>query len=296
MSGTAGLSAAKNRRSGNEVKFSGQPKQPIPPQHSYQNMQHSAPHQRGGQQQQPIPPQSQQIQPPHPLVLLKSHEIRLQKIESAMTSDCEATPDEFYNLLQDFVAHKEDYELFKTSVKLDATTSMQATRAMAPFRGMQPDTSSQNDKDRQLQFEKISNLEGDILVLHRRIDEMYRLINTLTIDVTCVKEQSTCKCKCNSSVLPSSVLPSVLPSSVLPSSVLPSLELISSDLPSSDLPSSELPSSDLPSSDLPSSDLTFSDLPSSDLPSSDLPITLYSKTTEPNIQFEILDSCNTTAL
>ena len=44
MSGTAGLSAAKNRRSGNEVKFNGQPKQPIPDQHFSQQTQQAPPH------------------------------------------------------------------------------------------------------------------------------------------------------------------------------------------------------------------------------------------------------------
>ena len=201
MSGTAGLSAAKNRRSGNEVKFNGQTKQPIPPQQQQQQQQRAPPppqHQRtppqqcsqkGGQQQcgvqKPVP--LQQMQPPHPLVLLKSHELRLQKIESIISSDVEPEPstDEYYStLLKDFIAHKEDYDLFKQSVKF-------SEKNMTGNKIQQRDIALPNDistKDYKVQSEKISNLEGDILILHRRIDDMYRIINTMTSELESVKE------------------------------------------------------------------------------------------------------------
>lgn len=78
MSGNASLSAAKNRRSGNEVKINGQNKQaPPPPQ---QTRQQQAQAQAQGQQAQA---QGQLQRPPHPMDILKSHELRLRTIESS---------------------------------------------------------------------------------------------------------------------------------------------------------------------------------------------------------------------
>jgi hypothetical protein len=196
MSGTAGLSAAKNRRSGNEVKFNGQSKQPSP----FQQQQRAPPppqqcSQKSGEQQcglqQNIPPQLQP--PPHPLLLLKSHELRLQKIESIILSDSEIesepSTDNYYStLLKDFIEHKNDYEIFKQSVKF-SEKNMSGTKSTNRDTILQNDTSTINEKDYKLQSEKISNLEGDILILHRRIDDMYRIITTMTSELASVKDQ-----------------------------------------------------------------------------------------------------------
>ena len=199
MSGTAGLSAAKNRRSGNEVKFNGQSKQPIPVQQQQQQQRPPTQQcsQKGGQQQcgvqQIIPPQyGQQLQPPpHPLLLLKSHELRLQKIESIISSDSEpeSSTDNYYStLLKDFIEHKKDYEIFKQSVKF-SEKNMSGTKSTQRDITLQNDISTNNEKDYKLQTEKISNLEGDILILHRRIDDMYRIITTMTSELANVKDQ-----------------------------------------------------------------------------------------------------------
>jgi hypothetical protein len=198
MSGTAGLSAAKNRRSGNEVKFNGQSKQPSPSQQQRAPPPPQQCSQKGGQQQcgiqQSISPQ--QIQPPpyHPLVLLKSHELRLQKIESIISSDLEPEPepepstDNYSTLLKDFIEHKKDYEIFKQSVKF-SEKNMYGTKSTQRDIPLQNDTSTSNEKDYKLQSEKITNLEGDILILHRRIDDMYRIITTMTSELASVKDQ-----------------------------------------------------------------------------------------------------------
>lgn len=140
MSGTAGLSAAKNRRSGNEVKFTGQPKPFIPsPQQCSQ---------KGCGGQKPMPPQPQmqmqpQMQPPHPLVVLKSHELRLQKIESSENQNT------FDTLFKDLEQHKEDYSSFKqdyTALKSSLNLNTKKTS------------------------------DTDIVTLQRRVDEMQKHI------------------------------------------------------------------------------------------------------------------------
>ena len=85
MSGNASLSAAKNRRSGNEVKISGQNKQaPPPPQKTRQQQQGQQQCQSQQQCQQQGQQQEQHLQrPPHPMDILKSHELRLREIESS---------------------------------------------------------------------------------------------------------------------------------------------------------------------------------------------------------------------
>ena len=198
MSGTAGLSAAKNRRSGNEVKFNGQSKQPIPVQQqqrppSQQSSQKSGHSQSGVQETIPLQYGQQLQPPPHPLLLLKSHELRLQKIESIISSDSEPEPetstDNYYStLLKDFIEHKKDYEIFKQSVKFNEK-NMYGNKSTQRDIILQNDTSTTNEKDYKLQSEKISNLEGDILILHRRIDDMYRIITTMTSELASVKDQ-----------------------------------------------------------------------------------------------------------
>jgi len=191
MSGTAGLSAAKNRRSGNEVKFNGQQKQLPQPQSCSQ---------KGGQQQcgvqqqygvqQNMPLQFNPQAPPHPLVLLKSHELRLQKLESIISS--EPTTDVYYSQIEkDFADHKADYLLFKSVVQNNDRNVLSANVNVPSGNVNVPSTSTcacanvnTNDGAMQIQVKKISDLEGDILILHRRIDEMYKLIDSLTKEQT----------------------------------------------------------------------------------------------------------------
>ena len=200
MSGSAGLSAAKNRRSGNEVKFNGQSKHLNPPHQqrgpSQQCSQNGGKKQCGVPQQDPPPQHGQQMQPPHPLVLLKSHELRLQKIESIISSEPETDIDfetsnhqDYSTLIKDFVAHKEEYEKFKQSL-IFSEKNMSGNKNKQNDTTMQNVISTPNEKDYKVQTEKISNLERDILILHRRIDEMYRIIDTMKTELNNVKEHS----------------------------------------------------------------------------------------------------------
>ena len=124
MSGTAALSAAKNRRSGNEVKFNGQSKSFPPPQDTRQQQnsrQAPPPQQQNGrrvtQQNNKQQPGQQPGQMPHPMVILKSHELRLQDIEgSGMAQDFSSHIDDYASLKSDHASLKSDYVLFKNSV------------------------------------------------------------------------------------------------------------------------------------------------------------------------------------
>jgi len=174
MSGTASLSAAKNRRSGNEVKFNGQSKQPMPPQNTRPPSQPQQCSRQGGQQQcgqqppiqSPMQPQTQFI-PPHPLVLLKSHELRLQKIEAS--ASLSPKEDESSQMANDFVSHKQDYDLFKQSV----TTAKSAENN----RVIQLETVVQ------AQMKKISQLESNLAILNNKMSESYRFFQALSTQV-----------------------------------------------------------------------------------------------------------------
>lgn len=98
MSGSAGLSSAKNRRSGNEVKFNGQTKS-LPPGERTSIAQHQQ------QQQQQQKQQQQQAlgRPPNPIDILKSHELRIQQLETDKVK---------YDLLN----HSVDYLTLKTEM------------------------------------------------------------------------------------------------------------------------------------------------------------------------------------
>jgi hypothetical protein len=141
MSGTAALSSAKNRRSGNEVKINGQAKSlpPAPPQNTRQMpqaqqqqrpgqqaqaQQQQRPGQQGQQAQAQAPGQLQQ-RPPTPMDILKSHEIRLRKIEG-------------FEIDQEFSAHMEDYLVFKTTSKdLEQKVSTNHTKSDIKFASME---------------------------------------------------------------------------------------------------------------------------------------------------------------
>lgn len=102
MSASAGLSSAKNRRSGNEVKFAGQPHLPPP-----QNTRQAQPKAAGGQQYRPTSGQApapgassatmQSQRPPHPMEILKSHEFRLRDLEATKQEDT-TSPDTSANV------------------------------------------------------------------------------------------------------------------------------------------------------------------------------------------------------
>ena len=98
MSGSAGLSSAKNRRSGNEVKFNGQTKS-LPPgeRTSIAQQQQQQKQQQQQQQQQALG------RPPNPMDILKSHELRIQQLETDKVK---------YDLLN----HSVDYLTLKTEM------------------------------------------------------------------------------------------------------------------------------------------------------------------------------------
>jgi hypothetical protein len=191
MSGTASLSAAKNRRSGNEVKFNGQPKQPIP----YQNMPQQYTSQQNVKQMQP---------PPHPLVILKSHELRLQKIETNDNPELD-----YSNLIKDFISHKEDYlrfkqdyTLFKNSIKYEKNISDDNSLS---YNSMQVDNSMQLDNSMQVdnstEIQKSSNLEGNILSLHSQIDDIHKLITSISLELSSITQHYKSKDnKCDDTV------------------------------------------------------------------------------------------------
>jgi hypothetical protein len=154
MSGNASLSAAKNRRSGNEVKIHGQPKAMPPPQNTRQVPQAQQRPQSQPQSQSQPQPQSQaqqsqaqqgQAQPqqqqraPHPMEILKSHELRLRTIEG-------------FQIDQEFAAHMEDYLVFKTNTKKIEQT-----------------VSGNN-----------SQVESQMAAMDRRIQELTKLVRTLS--------------------------------------------------------------------------------------------------------------------
>jgi len=332
MSGTAGLSAAKNRRSGNEVKFNGQQKQPFPDKNIHQP--HFAP-QHGKQPSQPSQTSqtSQPFQPPHPLVLLKSHELRLQKIENKDTSD--STYD---SLIKDFEIHKEeyskfkqDYTFFKNGVisnekkislanasnvnSLQAEKALQTEKAMQSEKAMQAEKALQTEKalqiekalqaerathlektmrlektmqveravqlektmqlektiqaERDIQIKKISNLEGDILSLHRRIDDIHKLIASLSLELSNITQ-------------------------LYKSELIKFEEIQTEEIQTEEIQTEEIQSEEIQSEEIQSERIQSEEVQSEE-------IDIYDKLTfitneEPNIQFEVIDSNNTTTL
>ena len=102
MSGSAGLSSAKNRRSGNEVKFNGQTKS-LPPGERTSIAQHQQQQQQQLQQKQQQQQQQALGRPPNPMDILKSHELRIQQLETDKVK---------YDLLN----HSVDYLTLKTEM------------------------------------------------------------------------------------------------------------------------------------------------------------------------------------
>jgi len=137
MSGTAGLSAAKNRRSGNEVKFNGQSKSMPPPEQTSVS-----------QVQQPMVRQQNMM--PNPIEILKSHEFRLQQLEGE-------------NMEQDFLNHKVDFLTLKTdflTLKNELLTNSKISKA---------DVTSNSDIV--CSTNKSSN-SAEVSALHQRVGEL----------------------------------------------------------------------------------------------------------------------------
>uniref|UniRef100_A0A6C0IHA2 Uncharacterized protein n=1 Tax=viral metagenome TaxID=1070528 RepID=A0A6C0IHA2_9ZZZZ len=180
MSGSAGLSSAKNRRSGNEVKIIGQNK-PLPQQPQQQNAKQpqqnaKQPPQQNAKQppqqnaRQPQQQPQQMMQPPHPLEILKSHELRLRKIESEIYTDNEPTDENDFE--QIFLAHKTDYNEFKNDY------SLFKNRVLL----------SEKNKVATLEHSiKTTQVDSDLLTLHRRIDDLTRTIELLSRELARVK-------------------------------------------------------------------------------------------------------------
>ena len=172
MSGSAGLSSAKNRRSGNEVKIIGQNK-PLPQQPQQQNAKQPQQNAKQPPQQNARQPQQQpqqMMQPPHPLEILKSHELRLRKIESEIYTDNEPTDENDFE--QIFLAHKTDYNEFKNDY------SLFKNRVLL----------SEKNKVATLEHSiKTTQVDSDLLTLHRRIDDLTRTIELLSRELARVK-------------------------------------------------------------------------------------------------------------
>jgi len=119
MSGTAAISAAKNRRSGNEVKFNGQSKSLPPPQDPRQQQQQQngrqQPNGRQQQQQQQQQQQPQRMQVPHPMEILKSHEMRLRELEGSAEQPSETNTT---TNTDDYTALQSDNAALKNSVSI----------------------------------------------------------------------------------------------------------------------------------------------------------------------------------
>jgi hypothetical protein len=164
MSGTAALSAAKNRRSGNEVKFNGQSKSLPPPQDTRQRQQPTS--QNNRQQQSPAQP-AQFQKPPHPMEILKSHELRLREIEGNKTES---------NVVDKNVplASSNEYSLLKSD-----HASLKSDHA-----SLKSDHASLKNIVSALDKKNATNLEQTLTVLKKRFEEQNTLIITLCKQLT----------------------------------------------------------------------------------------------------------------
>jgi hypothetical protein len=159
MSGTAGLSAAKNRRSGNEVKFNGQSKSLPPPEQT--NTQVNGRQQQQQQQQQPT------MMMPNPMEILKSHEFRLKKLE--------LNNPESSNVEQDLLNHKVDYLTLKTdflTLKNDLLVKGKVE--------------SHGKIDSQGKIDK-AEPNPDVLALQQRVTELNAIISSMAKELNAVK-------------------------------------------------------------------------------------------------------------
>lgn len=150
MSGTAGLSAAKNRRSGNEVKFNGQSKSMPPPEQTSVSQ----------------PMVRQQNMMPNPMEILKSHEFRLQQLEGE-------------NMEQDFLNHKVDFLTLKTdflTLKNELLTNGKISKA---------DVTSNSDIV--CSTNKSTN-SAELSALQQRVGELNTIVANLTKEIMSIKQ------------------------------------------------------------------------------------------------------------
>jgi len=148
MSGTAGLSAAKNRRSGNEVKFNGQSKS-IPPS------------EQTSVSAQPIIRQHHTM--PNPMEILKSHEFRLQELEG------ENVEQELLNYKVELLTLKTDFLTFKNELlvnnnKMDVSNISTASSSSAP------------------------NTSAEVTALQQRVNELNMNLVVLNKELTSIKQ------------------------------------------------------------------------------------------------------------
>jgi len=244
MSGTASLSAAKNRRSGNEVKIPGQNKsqaqtqsqiQQLPPpqntrlqqpmvspqqqqqshnlqqvqqqqqqhqqqqvqQHQHQQQQSPSLQQQLQQLQQQLQQQTDPSKMPHPLLILKTHDLRLQILEEgtnadnnnnnnnnneavlAVNKDISSFKGELTALKEEMLSIKGNFLTFKdenVTFKGDFVTFKDE---FIPFK-------STIEKTNALLLDKTSNKPNDLSVLQIRIDELSRTISTMSKELTSI--------------------------------------------------------------------------------------------------------------
>jgi hypothetical protein len=160
MSGTAGLSAAKNRRSGNEVKFNGQSKSIPPPEQTSVASQ---------------PTMRQQNIMPNPMEILKSHEFRLQQLEGE-------------NMEQDFLNHKVDFLTLKTdflTLKNDLLTNNKISKTDVT-------ATSKSDVNSKVEMASCSSSKtsnsAEVTALQQRVGELNTIVANLTKEIFSIKQ------------------------------------------------------------------------------------------------------------
>ena len=149
MSGTAGLSAAKNRRSGNEVKFNGQSKSMPPPEQTSVTG-------------QPLMRQANTM--PNPMEILKSHEFRLQQLEGE-------------NMEQDFLNHKVDFLTLKTDF-LTLKNELLMNNKIVNASKVEVATCN-NTK---------STASAEVTALQHRVGELNSIVANLTKEISSIKQ------------------------------------------------------------------------------------------------------------
>jgi hypothetical protein len=206
MSGTAGLSAAKNRRSGNEVKFNGQSKSLPPPEQT--NTQANT--QVNGRQQQQQPT----MMMPNPMEILKSHEFRLKKLE--------LNNPESSGVEQDLLNHKVDYLTLKTdflTLKNDLLV-----KGKIDSHG-KIESQGKVYKDEQQSKANKAEPNTDVLALQQRVTELNTIISNMAKELNAVKlylrEKVEPMVNRSLSTAASKLLPTAIP---LPAVALASLE------------------------------------------------------------------------
>ena len=160
MSGTAGLSSAKNRRSGNEVKINGQQKAFPPPEQT--NTASTQPLVRHATTSNSLP---------NPMEILKSHEFRLQRLESE-------------NGEQDMLNHKVDYLTLKT----DFLTLKNELLVNNKVGNVKTDTCTMKTDVCTMKTDPLNkNVSADVSVLQKQVVDLNTLISNMAKEITAIK-------------------------------------------------------------------------------------------------------------